>query len=126
MLRIVLACAALLLPVATFAQDLVTPSDRVNTHVNIRSAAADNASEIGHLEIGEALPLIGSVPRWYEVQLSGGQTGFVSKSWTTISRALVARQQDELRIHSRRSCLEPRRLYGSAQDSQNGRKQFRS
>ena len=84
---------------SAYAQDLVTPSDRVATHVNIRSSAAENATEIGHLNIGEALPHVRSVPRWYEVQLPGGQTGFVSKAWTTVSRALAPRQQDELRMH---------------------------
>jgi competence protein ComEC len=93
---ITLAVALLALPVA--AQDLVTPSDRVQTHVNIRSAPSGDAAEIGHLEIGEGLPLVQSVPRWYEVQLPEG-TGFVSKAWTTISQALAPRQLDELRIH---------------------------
>jgi hypothetical protein len=62
-----------------FAKDLVTPSDRVTTHVNIRSAADETAPEIDQLAIGEGLPLVRSVPRWYEVQLAGGSTGFVSK-----------------------------------------------
>jgi competence protein ComEC len=90
---IVLACG----PAA--AQDLVTPADRVTTHVNIRSTANEEAAAIGQLQIGEALPLVSSVPRWYEVQLAGGQTGFVSKSWTRVSRGLAPREQDELRIH---------------------------
>ena len=77
----------LLWPVGVFAQDLVTPSDRVTTHVNIRAAAEDGAAQIGQLDIGKGLPLVRSVPRWYEVQLPNGQTGFVSKAFTTVSRA---------------------------------------
>src|SRR5688572_23508193 len=71
---------------AAFAQDLVTPSDRVTSFVNIRATPAEDGVDLGDLNIGEALPLLGDVPRWYQVQLPGGGTGFVSKSWTTMSR----------------------------------------
>jgi competence protein ComEC len=98
-LRSVIFSLGLVLCGSASAQDLVTPSDRVNTHVNIRATANVNAPEIEQLEIGEALPLVSGIPRWYEVQLTSGQTGFVSKAWTAVSRALVPRQQDELRIH---------------------------
>jgi len=100
-LRVLAACVVLLaclaLPAGT--QDLVTPSDRVSSHVNIRAEADEDAPEIGQLEIGQALPLVGSAPRFYQVQLPAGQTGFVSKSFTTTSRALVAREENELRVH---------------------------
>jgi competence protein ComEC len=81
------------------AQDLVTPSDRVTTHVNVRAEPRENAAEVGELDIAESLPLVGSVPRWYEVRLPSGQTAFVSKAWTTVSQALAPRQQDEIRVH---------------------------
>jgi len=88
-LRVLAACVVLLaclaLPAGT--QDLVTPSDRVSSHVNIRAEADEDAPEIGQLEIGQALPLVGSAPRFYQVQLPAGQTGFVSKSFTTNSAA---------------------------------------
>ena len=98
-LRLIVFWVGLALWGSASAQDLVTPADRVSTHVNIRAAANENAAQIDQLGVGEALPLVRSVPRWYEVQLPGGQTGFVTKAWTTVSRALVPRQQDELRIH---------------------------
>ena len=85
--------------VPTFAQDFVTASDRVTTHVNIRATASEDTAPIGQLPVGEGLPLIRSVPRWHEVQLAGGQSGFVSKAFTTISRALAPRDEDELPIH---------------------------
>jgi hypothetical protein len=77
-LRFCITILALLLCLAApaFAQDLVTPSDRVISHVNIRASADEAGQEIGHLEIGQALRLVRSVPRWYEVELPGGQTGF--------------------------------------------------
>ncbi len=51
------------------------------------------------LSIGQALPLVRTLPRWYEVQLPGGVTGFVSKSWATVLRGLAPHQPDELRTH---------------------------
>jgi competence protein ComEC len=39
------------------------------------------------------------VPRWHEVRLPDGTTGFVSKAWTRVTHAVAARAEDELRIH---------------------------
>lgn len=83
-------------PVA--AQELVAASSRVTNFVHIRNAP-DGSGEIGELRPGESLPLVADVPRWYEVRLADGSTGFVSKAWTTIVRGLAARQEDDLRIH---------------------------
>src|SRR5918994_2953547 len=80
-------------------EETVVPSDRVTTFVHIRSAPSASSDERGRLEIGESLPLVQSVPRWYEVRLPDGSTGFVSKAWTTVTHPLTARAEDELRIH---------------------------
>jgi competence protein ComEC len=98
-LRLIGLCLGLLLGVPVSAQDLVTPSDRVTTRVNIRAQPAASAAPLGRLEIGEGLPLVSSDPYWYEVRLADGRSGFVSKAWSTISLALAARQENELRIH---------------------------
>lgn len=97
--RLVILTFALLIGVAASAQDLVTPSDRVVTHVNIRAGASGDAERIGQLDIGEALPLVASVPHWYQVRLPDGRTGFVSKAWTTTFVGLAPRREDELRVH---------------------------
>lgn len=89
-----------LIPLTAAAQDeQVIPSDRVTTFVYIRSAPDADSMESGRLRPGESAELIRSVPRWYEVRLSSGVTGFVSKSWTKVTHALAPRQEDELRIH---------------------------
>jgi beta-lactamase superfamily II metal-dependent hydrolase len=80
------------------AQEQVVPSQRVTNFVHIRNAP-DGSGEKGRLRPGESLPLVADVPRWYEVRLADGSTGFVSKAWTTIVRGLAARQEDDLRIH---------------------------
>jgi competence protein ComEC len=94
---VLVAVCAVASPAA--AQDLVTPSDRVTSHVNVRSAPSISASEIDQLQVGKSAQLLGDVPRWYEIQLSDGRRGFISKAWTTVSLALAPRQGDELRIH---------------------------
>jgi beta-lactamase superfamily II metal-dependent hydrolase len=95
----VLIPVLLLAWVPAAAQDLVTPSNRVITHVNIRAATTTDSSDLGDLEIGEGLPLVGDVPFWWEVELPDGGRGFVSKGWTDIAVALQPREEDELRIH---------------------------
>ena len=94
-----LFCLGLTLCDPASAQDMVTPSDRVTSHVNLRAAPAESTAKLGELNVAEALPLVGSVPRWYEVRLPGGSTAFVSKAWTTVSQGLAPRRQEELRIH---------------------------
>jgi competence protein ComEC len=81
------------------AQDRVIPSSRVTSFVNIREAPDGDSNEKGRLAVGESLPFVSSVPQWYEVRLADGTSGFVSRAWTTVTGALAARQQDELRIH---------------------------
>jgi competence protein ComEC len=85
--------------VAYAQEERVVPSDRVTTFVYVRSAPDGDAEERGRLQVGESADLIQSVPRWYEVRLPSGVTGFVSKSWTTVTHAVTDRAEDQLRIH---------------------------
>ena len=94
LLLIALVCAA-----PAFAQEVVVPSDRVTTHVNIRAAPDADSMEIGQLGIDQSLPRIQSVLRWYEIRLPDGRSGFVAKSWTILTQLLAPRKKDELRIH---------------------------
>ena len=75
MIRPMLVLLVALWPVAVRAQDLVTPSDRVSTFVNIRATPSEGGADIGDLRITDGLPLLGEVPRWYRVQLSGEESG---------------------------------------------------
>ena len=75
-------------PVLGQTGERVIPSDRVVTFVHVRSAADSAIASKGQLRIRESLPLVRSVPRWYEVQLPDGSSGFVSKAWTTITHPL--------------------------------------
>ena len=81
------------------SDERVVPSERVTTFVHIRAESRADSAERGRLQIGQSLPLVGSVPRWYEVQLPDSTTGFISKAWTRVTHGLAARQEDELRIH---------------------------
>jgi hypothetical protein len=89
-------------PVATQPQpgERVVPSERVTTFVHIRAEPSGTSAERGRLEIGQSLPVVRSVPRWYEDQLPDSSTGFVSKAWTRVTHGLATRAEDELRIHS--------------------------
>jgi len=71
----------LLLSTYSFSQ-LVTPSDRVISRLNVRDMPSGNM--IGSLEPGETAPLItDTIPYWYMI-LYNANTGYVHKSWSEI------------------------------------------
>ena len=69
---------------STVSATQVTPSDAVMHNVNVRSAPSSDSHIIAKLLPGEKAELLNTVGGWYEVRLSDGKTGFVSKSWTRI------------------------------------------
>ena len=76
-------------------QDLgadVTPSERVTTRLNVRSAPSTSSAIVGKLLPGETAPFLEDVPHWYKVRLNNGTQGFVSKSWS------VKREADFIRL----------------------------
>ena len=79
--------------------DTITPSDRVTSGVRVREQATSTSNTVDFLRPGDVAEFIGSEGRYYHVRLADGREGFVSKSWTVRQRQLVARQQDELRVH---------------------------
>lgn len=83
----------------TSLADLVVPTDRVRNHVKIFEAPQGSSDVIGRLNVGGSIEFVDNVPKWREVRLQGGQSGFVSKSWTRVIRELQEREEDELRIH---------------------------
>lgn len=64
--------------------DVVVPSDRVSTGVNVRDTPKTSGKILKVLAPGEQLQYVGTVPGWNEVILSDGRLGFVSKSWTRV------------------------------------------
>ena len=64
--------------------DVVVPSDRVSTGVNVRDTPKTSGKILKVLAPGEQLQYVGTVPGWNEVILSDGRSGFVSKSWTRV------------------------------------------
>ena len=79
----------LLLPLAAFA-DVVVPADKVENSVNIRLEAETTSDVVGELRKGEFLPLVRSIDGWYEVELEGGATGYISADWTRVEPDPVA------------------------------------
>ena len=77
----------------------VTPSERVTRFVNVRAEPSAESEQLARLNPGERLPLVESVPRWYEVRLEGVGSGFVSKAWTVVVPSLPPSHDEELRLH---------------------------
>jgi beta-lactamase superfamily II metal-dependent hydrolase len=74
----------------------VQPSERVSRNVVVRSQPSTQSAPLDALDPGEQLDLVAEVPRWYEVRLPDGRTGFVSKTWTAVLDFDAA---DTLRVH---------------------------
>jgi competence protein ComEC len=74
----------LLLTAGAASADVVVPSPDVTTRVIVRASPSSQSAQVGSLQPGEELELIGSVPNWHEVRLPNGTTGFVSKRWTRV------------------------------------------
>jgi hypothetical protein len=66
------------------AAEVVVPIDSVENHVNIRMTADSKSEIVGHLNQGDYLPLVESIPDWHEVEIAGGATGFISADWTVV------------------------------------------
>ncbi len=95
-------CVLLLLaqPAVVSAQEVV-PSERVRHSVLVRAEPASSSRVVDRLRVGERAQLLTSVPRWHEVRLPNGATGYVSKSWTRVVESVLpdTRSEDDLRIH---------------------------
>ncbi len=77
------------------ARTVITPSDRVETRLNVREEPAAGSPVVGKLERNETADLLDSIPYWYHVRLFNGVEGYVAKAW---SSELVLLDAPERRI----------------------------
>jgi competence protein ComEC len=83
---IVLASWALCLawlPLAVHASEVV-PSERVKRNVIVRLEASTQSPAIDRLSPGESAVFVADLPGWYQVRLTDGRTGYISKTWSTL------------------------------------------
>lgn len=83
-----LALGAALLSASAHAAPTVAPSARVERNVVVRSDPTTQSAPLDALDPGEALELVRDLPRWREVRLPDGRTGYVSKAWTVVVPAI--------------------------------------
>lgn len=78
--------ALFLVPLLSFIAfaDWVVPIDEVEENVNIRLFPDASSEIVGRLDQGAATELVSSIEGWYEVQLEGGATGYISADWTRV------------------------------------------
>lgn len=67
------------------ASDCIVPSGGATTTVALRTSPTVKSLVNGKLEPGQTLPLIASMPGWYETQLATGQIAFASKRSTEVT-----------------------------------------
>ena len=85
----------LLLLSTAVSADVVVPVDKVENSVNVRLEADTTSDVVAELQKGGSLPLVGSIEGWYEVQLEGDATGFISADWTRVEPDPVAEPEPE-------------------------------
>lgn len=77
---------------AATASDCIAPSGSTAAAVTLRTSPTAKSTANGKLESGQTLPLIASMPGWYETQLANGQTAFASKRSTEITSCIESSQ----------------------------------
>jgi beta-lactamase superfamily II metal-dependent hydrolase len=77
--------AALILAGSGLATECVVPSPGASTPITLRASPAASSAPRGTLDAGANLPLIASVPGWYETRLANGQMAFASKHSTDLA-----------------------------------------
>jgi uncharacterized protein YgiM (DUF1202 family) len=71
------------LPLCCFAEQVV-PIDKVENNINIRLSPDATSDIVGKLDQGSSIELVDTIDGWYEVQLEGDATGFVSADWSRV------------------------------------------
>lgn len=87
-MRFLSALYMLLAAASVFAAE-ITPVDKVQSYVNIRSAPDPGADVVGRLGRGETLPSPDIVDGWFRVELPEGGIGYVHADWAVIVAANV-------------------------------------
>lgn len=77
---------------AATASDCIGPSGGATASVTLRTSPTAKSTANGKLEPGQTLPLVASMPGWYETQLANGQTAFASKRSTKITSCIESSQ----------------------------------
>ena len=79
----ILLTLVLMLPLCCFAEQVV-PVDKVENNINIRLSPDATSDVVGKLDQGSSIELVNTVEGWYEVQLEGDATGYISSDWSRI------------------------------------------
>jgi len=64
--------------------EFVVPIDKVENSINIRLSPDASSDIVGRLDQGSSIDLISRLDGWYEVQLEGDATGYVSADWSRV------------------------------------------
>jgi uncharacterized protein YgiM (DUF1202 family) len=97
MMKNFLALFLLVTPVYCFA-DFVVPIDKVENSINIRLSPDASTDIVGKLKQGESIELVASTDGWYEVQLEGDATGYVSADWSRVVTAEELAEKDAVAV----------------------------
>lgn len=72
-----------MLPLCVFAERVV-PIDKVENNINIRLSPDATSDVVGKLDQGSSIELVSTIEGWYEVQLEGDATGYISSDWSRV------------------------------------------
>jgi uncharacterized protein YgiM (DUF1202 family) len=97
MMKNFLTLFLLVTPVYCFA-DFVVPIDKVENSINIRLSPDASTDIVGKLKQGESIELVAGIDGWYEVQLEGDATGYVSADWSRVVTAEELAEKDAVAV----------------------------
>jgi len=82
--RYVLVVAALGEPTIASAAECIFPNAEVVNGVVLRAGPTTGSAKRGKLMPGQSLPLVGTVPKWYETRTPSRQAAFASRRWVFV------------------------------------------
>jgi len=100
-----LALFLLVTPVYCLA-DFVVPIDKVENSINIRLSPDASTDIVGKLEQGASIELVASIDGWYQVQLEGDATGYVSADWSRVVTAEELADEDAAAVSELEAATE--------------------
>lgn len=91
----ILSGLVMLLAAALAGATEITPVDKVERFVNVRSGPDAGADVIGRLNRGETLTSPETIDGWYRVELPDGNVGYVHADWAVVVAAEQAAATDD-------------------------------
>ncbi len=87
-LALLIGLISAILATTPASAELVLPSSRVVSSLNVRAAPTTSSSVVTKMLPGDVAVLVGRSDQWYQVSMPSGAAGYVSKAWLVLEADL--------------------------------------